>query len=170
MILWYAGLALAIVWNVFRDPALDHRLVVAGALLPDVVDLVAGISGATPNPGHPAYAHTLAAPVAVLLAVMAGTRGRRAARRRLLALPIGMLLHLVLDGTWTRSEVLWWPFFGVSFPEAQLWPPLLLALAEEVAGAAALWWFVHRFRLTDPGPRQTFLRTGRLAARNGTVA
>ena len=155
MILWYAGMALAIVWNVFRDPAVDHRLVVAGALLPDVVDLVAG---------HPALAHTLAAPVAILVLVMAGTRGRRAARRRLLALPIGMLLHLVLDGTWTGSEVLWWPFLGATFPEAQLWPPLLLALAEEVAGAAALWWFVRRFRLTDPARRQAFLRSGRVVA------
>lgn len=153
MILWYAGMALAIVWNVFRDPALDHRLVVAGALLPDAVDLVAG---------HPAYAHTLTAPVAVLTVVMAGTRGRRAARRRLLALPIGMFLHLVLDGTWTRSEVLWWPFLGVDFPDGHLWPPLPLALVEELAGAAALWWFVRRFGLADPGARRAFLRSGRL--------
>jgi membrane-bound metal-dependent hydrolase YbcI (DUF457 family) len=163
VILWYAGLALVIVWNVFRDPAVDHRMVVAGAVLPDAVDLVFG---------HPAYAHALAAPVVVLILIMAATRGRRATRRRLLALPIGMFLHLVLDGTWTRSETLWWPFLGATFPEAGLWPPLPLALAEEVAGAAALWWFVRRFRLTDPAIRQAFLRTGRLVARprNGTVA
>jgi membrane-bound metal-dependent hydrolase YbcI (DUF457 family) len=146
-------MALAIVWNVFRDPAVDHRLVVAGALLPDAVDLLAG---------HPAYAHTLLAPVTVLAVVMVATRGRRAARRRLLALPIGLLLHLVLDGTWTRSEVLWWPFLGATFPDARLWPSLLLALAEELAGAGALWWFVRRFRLTDPEPRRAFLRSGRL--------
>jgi membrane-bound metal-dependent hydrolase YbcI (DUF457 family) len=156
VILWYAGMALAIVWNVFREPALDHRLVVAGALLPDAVDLVAG---------HPAHAHTLAAPVAVLTAVMVATRGRRAARRRLLALPIGMFLHLVLDGTWTHSQVLWWPFLGTGFPDGHLWPPLPLALAEELAGAVALWWFVRRFRLTDPVARRAFLRSGRLAAR-----
>jgi membrane-bound metal-dependent hydrolase YbcI (DUF457 family) len=153
MILWYAGMALAIVWNVFRDPAVDHRLVVAGALLPDVVDLVAG---------HPAHTHTLVAPVAVLTAVMIATRGRRTARRRLLAVPIGMFLHLVLDGTWTRSDVLWWPFLGTTFPDGKLWPPLPLAVAEELAGAAALWWFVRRFRLTDPAPRRAFLRSGRL--------
>ena len=84
MILWHAGLALAIVWNVFRDPALDHRLVVAGALLPDAVDLAWG---------RPVYAHTLLAPVVVLVAVMLGTRRRRTVRRRLLAVPIGMFLH-----------------------------------------------------------------------------
>lgn len=161
MILWYAGLALVIVWNVFRDPAIDHRLVVAGALVPDAVDLVAG---------HPAYAHALVAPVAVLTAVMAATRGRRSARRRLLALPVGMFLHLVLDGTWTRSKVLWWPFLGAEFPaDGRLWPPLGLALAEEVAGGLALWWFVRRFRLTDPGPRRRFLRSGRLAPGAGVA-
>lgn len=154
MILWYAGAALAIVWNVFRDPAIDHRLVVAGALLPDLVDLLAA--------GRPAYAHALVAPVAALFVVMAATPGRRVLRRRFLALPIGMFLHLVLDGTWTRSEVLWWPFLGTDFPAGSLWPPLALALAEEVAGAAALVWFVRRFRLTEMASRQTFLRSGRL--------
>ena len=155
MILWYAGLALAIVWNVFRDPAVDHRLVVAGALLPDAVDLAAG---------HPAYAHALLAPVVVLTVVMAATRGRRLVRRRLLALPIGMFLHLVLDGTWTRGEVLWWPFLGTDLPDGDLWPPLGLALLEELAGAVALAWFVRRFRLLDPEPRRIFVRSGRLAA------
>jgi hypothetical protein len=153
VILWHAGLALAIVWNVFRDPALDHRPVVAGALLPDVVDLVWG---------RPAYAHTLVAPVAVLVAVMLGTRGHRAVRRRLLGLPIGMLLHLVLDGIWTKPALLWWPFFGTAFPPARLVPPLPLALAEELAGAWALGWFVWRFRLREPHRLREFLSHGLL--------
>lgn len=155
MFLWHAGLALAIVWNVFRDPSLDHRLVVAGALLPDVVHLAAG---------RPALTHTLAAPVLTLTGVMLATRGRRVARRHLLALPIGMLLHLVLSGVWTRPELLWWPAFGFAFPDASLWPPLGLAVAAEAAGAAALVWFAVRFRLTEAGPRRAFWRTGRLVA------
>jgi membrane-bound metal-dependent hydrolase YbcI (DUF457 family) len=158
VILWHAGLALAIVWNVFRDPALDHRLIVAGALLPDVVDLVSG---------RPAYAHTLLAPVAALVAVMALTRGRRAARRRLLALPIGMFLHLVLDGIWTKPQLLWWPFFGTAFPDGRLVPPLPLALAKELVGAWALGWFVWRFHLWEPQSRGEFLRSGRLLPGRG---
>jgi membrane-bound metal-dependent hydrolase YbcI (DUF457 family) len=153
VILWHAGLALAIVWNVFRDPALDHRLIVAGALLPDAVDL---------GSGHPAYAHTLLVSVAVLAAVMFGTRGHRVVRRRLLALPIGMFLHLLLDGVWTKPALLWWPFFGAAFPPARLVPPLPLALVEELAGAWALGWFVWRFRLRDPQRRREFLQRGRL--------
>jgi hypothetical protein len=154
LILWHAGLALAIVWNVFRDPALDHRLVVAGAVLPDAVDAPFG---------RPAYAHTLAAAVGVLVVVMAVTRGRRPVRRRLLALPIGLLLHLVLDGIWTKPKVLWWPLFGTVFPAGRLVPSLPLALAGELAGAWALAWFVWRFGLADAGRRRDFLRSGRLA-------
>ena len=153
VILWHAGLALAIVWNVFRDPAIDHRLVVAGALLPDVVDLAAG---------RPAFAHTLAASAAALAIVMLATRGRRAARRRFLALPIGMFLHLVLDGVWARPALLWWPAFGTGFPPGRLFPPAALAVAAELAGAWAVGWFVWRFRLTDPERRRAFLRSGRL--------
>jgi len=153
LILWHAGLALAIVWNVFRDGALDHRLVLIGALVPDGLDLASG---------RPAHAHTLAAAVLVLFGVMLFTRGRRATRRRLLGLPIGMFLHLLLDGIWTKPHVLWWPFFGTDFAPGGLVPPLPLALAEELVGAWALAWFVWRFGLADRTRRRKFLRTGRV--------
>ena len=38
MIFWPAGVALGLVWLVFRDPAFDYRMVVVGALLPDLLD------------------------------------------------------------------------------------------------------------------------------------
>lgn len=155
MVLWPAGLSLAIVWNVFRDPAIDHRLVVAGALLPDAVDLAAG---------RPALAHTLLAPGLVLLAVMILTRGRRRLRRRLLALPIGLFLHLVLHGTWTEPRVFWWPAFGPDLPDGRLLPPVPLLVLGELVGAWALGWFVWRFRLDDPARRRVFLRSGHLDA------
>ena len=34
MFLWFAGLSFAAVWSVFRSPALDHRMVMLGAVLP----------------------------------------------------------------------------------------------------------------------------------------
>lgn len=153
MVLWYAGLALVFVWNIFRDPAMDYRLVVAGALLPDVLDLASG---------RPAHAHTLAASVLVLAGVMLATRPRRRARRRFLALPIGMFLHLVLEGIWMKQKVLWWPLLGAVFPDGQVFPPLGLALVEELAGAWALRWFVRQFGLTDARRLRSFLRSGRL--------
>ena len=156
LFLWFAGASLVIVWQVFRDPAIDHRLVVAGALLPDAVD---GLLGG------PRSLHSLAAPVVVLAVVMVATGGRRVVRRRLLALPIGLFLHLVLDAMWARTETFWWPAFGLGFPDdglPSLSRPAPLLVALEVAGAAALAWFWNRFRLAEPPRRRTFLTTGRL--------
>ena len=156
MLLWFVGGALVAVWQVFKDPAIDYRLVVAGAVAPDVVD--AAFGGAR-------LLHTLAFSVVLLGGVMLATRGRRAARRRLLALPIGTFLHLVLDAMWARTEVFWWPALGLSFGGSglpSLSRPALLLIVLEMAGAAALGWLWTRFRLGEPERRRHFVRTGRL--------
>lgn len=111
MLLWFVGGSAAIVWLVFRDPRFDFRLLAVGALVPDAVDVVLG--GAR-------VLHSVVAPIAVLTAVMLVTLGRRPIRRRLLALPIGMFLHLVLDGVFRDTRVFWWPFTGLGLPDAPL--------------------------------------------------
>ena len=155
MILWPAGVAVVLVWLVFRDPAFDYRLAVAGALLPDLVD----------GPfGGARVLHTLVAAVVVLLAVMLLTRSRRRARRHWLALPIGMFVHLLADGMWARTETFWWPAFGSGLSDRL--PALdhgtAVLVAQEVVGAALLAWAWRRFRLADPAVRGRFLRTGHL--------
>jgi hypothetical protein len=155
MLLWFAGMAVVAVWMVFKDPAIDLRLVIAGALLPDAVDIWTG---------HRWIAHTVLFSVALLAAVMVGTRGRRRARRQLLALPIGTFLHLVLDGMWADRHVFWWPFSGSSFGERDI-PSISRGLADvplEVIGAIALLWAWRRFRLDEPERRRLFVRTGRV--------
>jgi hypothetical protein len=151
--LWFAGLSVVAVWSVFRDPAFDYRLVVVGALLPDLLD--APFGGAR-------WMHTLLVSVLVLMAVMLTTRNRRGLRRHLLAIPIGMLLHLVLDGMWTETEVFWWPLLG-PFEDTPL--PVTergwLLVPMEIAGLAALIWCWSRFGLDDQGRRRLLLRTGR---------
>lgn len=153
--LWPAGMAVALVWLVFRDPAFDYRLAVVGALLPDLVD--GPLGGAK-------FLHTLAAAVAVLLAVMVLTRNRRQARRHWLALPIGMFVHLVADGMWARTETFWWPGFGWGLPGRlpALDHGLAVLLVKEVVGAALLVWAWRRFGLGDPTVRARFLRSGHL--------
>lgn len=149
MVLWFVGFALVVTWLVFHDPAVDYRVLVAGALVPD---LLLGLG------------HTLLAPAAALVVVMLVTRGRRAARRRWLVLPIGMFLHLIADGAWIDAGTFWWPFSGVDLSTSvpsfdHVWAVVVL---EELAGLAAIIWFVVRFRLTDPAVRAAFARTGRL--------
>lgn len=153
MLLWFAGASIVIVWAVFQSPAIDYRLVMLGSVLP-VGEVLAG---------RALVLHTLAASVAALGLVMLATRERRLVRRRWIGLPIGLMLHLVLDGVWARSETFWWPFFGWGFPAdsvpeaglAGVWKVLL-----EVAGIAALVWAYRRFGLADPERRDRFIRSG----------
>lgn len=156
MLLWFVGGSFLAVWLVFRDPSFDHRLLVAGALLPDVVDL-ALFQGA-------GVAHSLVASAVLLALVVVATQGRRRLRRRLVALPIGTFLHLVLDGVWTERQVFWWPASGFSFDGVEL-PSLARGLADvplELAGLAVLAWAWRRFRLDDPARRTVLVRTGQL--------
>jgi len=149
VVFWFVGFALVVTWLVFHDPAFDYRLVAVGAVLPNVLLIV---------------------PVVVLAVVMLATRDHRHARRRWLALPIGMFLHLVAAGAWTDvaagawtdADTFWWPFgaFGVGLPWTdRSWAVLFL---EELAGLAAIVWFVRRFGLAEPAVRESFFRTGRV--------
>jgi hypothetical protein len=155
VLLWFAGMSVAVAWVVFRDPAFDHRVLIAGALLPDVVD--APFGGAR-------VAHTVLFSAALLLAVMLATRGRRQTRRRWLALPIGTFVHLLADGAWTRAETFWWPFLGGALggPLPSFDHGIAVLVLQELAGAGALVWFWRHFGLRDPAVRAAFVRTGRL--------
>ena len=156
MLLWFVGLAMVISWNVFRDPALDHRLLALGALLPLLVEAPLG---------HVGPLHSLLGAFMVLMAVMVATVGRRRLRRRLLALAIGVFLHLLLDGVWATGDVFWWPLSGWSFDDTPL-PELDrswgVVLVLEAIGAVALCWAWFRFGLTDPERRHRFVHDGRL--------
>ena len=155
MLLWFAGASVVIVWSVFQSPAIDYRMVVLGSVLP-LADALTG---------RAAVLHTLLASVLVLGAVMLATRGRRLVRRRWIGLPIGMMLHLALDGIWARAEVFWWPFFGVGFAAEQI-PELTRGIGGpvvlELIGVACLLWMWSRFGLADADRRHALLRTGQL--------
>lgn len=156
VILWFAGMSLVAMWVVFRDPAIDHRLVVLGALLPDLIDL---------GFGRAAAAHTLLGAVGALFLVMGVTIGKRAWRRRWLAVPIGWFFHLILDPVWSETDLFWWPSGGIGFGDVSLPAfsrPLGATLVMELMGVAALIWAYHRFGLRDPDRRAMFLRTGRI--------
>ena len=155
MFLWFIGTAVMSVWYVFRDPRFDYRLLAVGAVLPDAIDL--------PD-GHARWAHSLTVAVGALVAVMVLTAGRRPARRLLLALPIGMLLHLVWDGAFSSTHVFWWPFAGswgdVRVPSLQRgWFDVVL----EATGALVLVWIWRRCALSDPQRRTALIRHGVLS-------
>jgi membrane-bound metal-dependent hydrolase YbcI (DUF457 family) len=155
MLLWFLGTAQVAVWYVFTDPRFDYRLLLVGAILPDAVDVPFG---------HARWAHSLAVAVGVLTVVMLVTAGRKAIRRLLLGLPIGMLLHLAFDGAFASTKVFWWPFLGgwgsVRVPSLER--PWWLDVLMELAGATLLGWSWQRFGLRQRERLREFLRTGAL--------
>jgi hypothetical protein len=154
MFFWFIGTAIVTVRYVFRDPSFDYRLLIVGSVLP-LADSVTGGAGVL---------HTLVFSLVLMLVVMLSTVGRRPVRKVLLGLPIGVMLHLVFDGTWTNEDLFWWPLGGWSFEDDRLpevargWWDLLL----ELVGLALIAWVWRKSRLGDPAVRQRFLRDGRL--------
>lgn len=161
MLLWFVATSVLTIWYVFTDLRFDYRPLVVGALLPDLVD--APLGGAR-------YAHSLTVAVGLMALVMVATAGRRPIRRQLLAVPIGMLLHLVFDGAFTNDHAFLWPFLGDIGDEplpvvARGWWNLGL----EAVGAVLLWRAVRMFGLRDPQRRRHTLRTGQLASVAGVT-
>ncbi|NBS27615.1 MAG: hypothetical protein EBS70_01820, partial [Actinobacteria bacterium] len=105
MLFWFVGTSVATVWIVFRDPTFKFRLVILGALLPDVID---GVSGAR-------VAHSVVSVVVAMTIVMLVTFGRKPARKSWLAMVIGLFLHLVFDFAFANTAMFWWPLGGVGF-------------------------------------------------------
>ncbi len=157
MLIWFVAGSVVAVALVFDSPAMDFRLIALGAVVPMVEGVVGG----------PWVLHAPITGVALLGGVMGVARGRRLLQRRWLAVPIGMLAHLVLDGTWSDKEVFWWPFFGLDVmggsrvPEFErLGTGLLLELVGLILGA----WAWRRFGLRDPKARRALWAQGRLIA------
>ena len=153
MLFWFVGTAVLGVWSVFRDPRFDHRLLIVGVLAPDVID---GIWG-----GARAF-HSVVTIVGVLVLVMLATAGRRPIRRRLLALPIGAFVHLIVDFAFADTSAFWWPVTGLSFGTTRLpvvergWVNVILEVVGLVLCAVA--W--RRFGLSDAGRRRRFVSDG----------
>jgi hypothetical protein len=173
VIAWHVGATLLLFRWIFRDPKVDVRFLVAGALLPDLIDLPLGtmVLADSLSTGE-AWTHTLLAPSIVTIVVLLTTRrGRR--RRAWMALAVGMFFHLLLDAMWLETEVFLWPFFGpIPSGSSPYWEGVWSrALADpwrwvrEVAGVAYLTLVWLRSGLDDTERRRRFLHTGRLEPR-----
>ncbi len=154
MLLWFAIMAPILVAEIFRSPMVDYRMVAIGALLP-VIEVVAG---------RALVLHTMLGSVAVLALVMAATQGRRLVRRRWLGIPIGLMFHLVLDGTWTSKALMWWPAFSLSFdePVPEVARGIAVPLVLEVVAVVAGIWAWRRYELDKSDNREQLVRTGQL--------
>jgi inner membrane protein len=171
MLLWHLGATLWLFRWIFRDPKVDVRFLLLGAILPDLIDLPVGtlILADRYSTGE-LWSHSLLAPAIYMSVVLLVTRrGRR--RRAWMALGVGWLLHLLLDGMWVNEEVFFWPFFGVeidpgSAPYWELaWQRALQdpwRWVMELIGGGYLIWLWRSLGLSDPERRRATVETGRL--------
>jgi len=156
MFFWFIGTAIVAIGFVFRDPRFDYRLLIVGSLLP----LLDGLFG-----GARAL-HSITVSIALLAVIMLATSGRKPIRKMLLGLPIGMFVHLVVDGAWNNTDVFWWPFTGFEFDDDPF--PItdrgLISIGLEVIGVAICVWIWRTNGLGRAERRSRFLRDGVLIA------
>lgn len=155
MFFWFVATSVWSVWFVFRDPKFDYRLVAVAALAPDALDGLRGSVGPM---------HSVVTSIAALIAIMLVTAGRKPIRQRLLAIPIGLFIHLIFDGAFANADTFWWPLLGTALSQDPL-PSVergALNLPLEtigLIGCLVAWRF---FSLGDKTRRSIFLKTGSL--------
>ena len=151
---------------------MDLRVLAFGAVLPDLIDKPIGTILFTDyfETGR-IYAHTLLFAVVLLFGVMALTRRGSAARKRWMALPIGVFFHLLLDMP-LDAETLWWPVLGLEFPSfakgafVDLVAYLLKSpwvVLQELLGLSYLIALYRKAQLGDPERRRDLVDSGRLS-------
>lgn len=171
MILWHLGVAAVVTYVTLGRRRIDYRFILAGAVLPDLIDPILGLFFFE-GPAGRWLAHSLLAFLVVTLFILTVYRGER--RLAVFGLAVGWLLHLVADGMWAAPETFFWPLFGSSFATSPAEPyswNLLTAPADhvwtwagELAGAAALAWFWVAFELGSRDRWRIFLKDGHLRA------
>ncbi len=171
MIFWHLGASIWLFRWIFRDPKVDLRFLALGALVPDLIDMPIGtvLLGSSMATGE-LWAHSLLAPTLFVIGVLLATRrGRR--RRAWMALGVGWLFHLLLDGMWLNQEVFLWPFFGFEITPGQV-PYWSLAIERafsdlwrwilEAVGIGYVVWLARASRLNELPRRRQLLVTGRI--------
>ena len=159
MFFWFIATSIWSVWFVFRDPKFDYRLLAIAALMPDLLDGLFQAFGMA----HGAM-HSVVTSITVLFVIMIATAGRRPSRQRLLALPIGMFMHLIFDGAFSATKTFWWPLTGARLRDESL-PSIergILNLPLELFGIVSCIIAWRYFALSDKTRRTKFLKTGAL--------
>lgn len=171
MLFWHLGTTVAVIFFTLGRRCIDYRVVMLGAILPDLIDKPIGVIFSERFDTTRLFAHTLLFTVVLLLAVQLTLRGKMA--RTWFILPIASALHLVFDAMWNHPVTLFWPFFTTSFPASGgTWLDPFLHPFEhpikwlmELSGAMLVLYFGWAYRLHDKPRLAAFLKSGRLTDR-----
>ena len=110
-LLGHLGIGLGLAWLLsWKSPTrIDYRLVLFGAILPDLIDKPLGyVTGLDSR----LWAHTFLFLFAILALSFVP------ALRVLRLVGFGVATHLLLDLIWNQPAIVWYPAYGWSFPMA----------------------------------------------------
>jgi inner membrane protein len=156
-------------WLAILGKSIDIRLLLVGALLPDIIDKPLGhlFFSETFSNGR-IFSHTLI--FFIIITLVGLYLYRRWSKLWLLVIAFGTGIHLILDQMWLTPQTLLWPLFGFAFPKEDItgWlPDILHALltdpavyVPELIGAVILIWFV--WILMHKGKTISFIRRGEI--------
>jgi hypothetical protein len=157
----HLGIGLGLAWLLsWKSPTIiDYRLVLFGAILPDLIDkplgYFLGIGGRT-------WSHTFL----FLYAILALSFVPRLTFFRLIG--FGVATHLLLDQMWNLPRIVLYPAYGWTFPREAFTPDVWFdALLHdpyvqfgEIAGIAILVAFAFRMRIRSVAAFVEFVRHG----------
>lgn len=149
---------------------MDLRVLLLGALLPDLIDTPIGLVYYSDLGAVRLVTHGLLLAAAVMVGVVLATRRGRP-RKMWMPLAIGLLFHILLDAMWLDPETLWWPLLGWDFTAsgadtvAGYLESVLTSWRVWLLEAAGLLYLVSLWvaaGLSDPAKREMLVRTGRV--------
>lgn len=154
----------------FRSKVPDLRWLLAGAVVPDILDKAVGQVLFRPYfQNGRIFLHTFAVSLGVFLLGL--YRWRRDGDGGVLLLWVGMVSHLVLDRIWTEPTTAFWPIMGPFMRHASLksiWGQVLdylrspLFWVEEAAGGALLVSSLRYLGVRSRGDFVDLVRRGKL--------
>ena len=164
-LLGHLGVGLGIAWLLSAKgrTSVDYRLVLFGAILPDLIDKPLGLLLGLDTR---LWGHTLVFLACVLAVSMLPSV------RVLLSVALGLASHLLADRIWEQPWVMLWPTLGATFPSDGVnFLNILFVLVNdpivlggEVVGACILFAFARRHGIRTWSGLRSFLRSGELPA------
>lgn len=105
-----------------RFKAIDYRLVLLGAMLPDIIDKPLGAFLPITFSSGRLFCHTL---LFTLMIALQGLDLYRRGKPWLVTISFGCSIHLILDEMWLMPQTFLWPLYGLSFerwdPSSYVW-------------------------------------------------
>lgn len=95
---------------------IDYRAVLVAAVLPDIIDKPIGaILFRSTFHNSRIIAHTLL--FSLILILIGYIRVKKRKKNTVLITGVCCIIHLILDSMWHYIDILFWPLYGLKFPE-----------------------------------------------------